>query len=110
MVEILFIIFDASIGMDINPSFCFTSRGFNNYVRKDKEKNEQNPSPLQSKMAQMGVENDVTIHFTSYRSFFESYKIIFANLVMYYMKKGGFSTISCPILIIKFSFSMHTCT
>jgi hypothetical protein len=61
-------------------------------------------------MAQMGVENDVTIHFTSYISFFERCKIIFANLVMYYIKKGGFSTTSCPILIIKYVFSMHTCT
>jgi hypothetical protein len=62
------------------------------------------------KMAQMGVENDVIIHFTSYRSFFESCKIIFTNLVMHYIKKGGFSTTSCPILIIKSVFSMHTCT
>jgi len=38
MAEILSIIFDASIGMDINPNFCFTSQGLNSYVRKEKEK------------------------------------------------------------------------
>jgi hypothetical protein len=47
MAKILSIIFDASIGMDINPNFCFTSQGLNSYVRKEKEKNEQNPSTLQ---------------------------------------------------------------
>lgn len=60
-------------------------------------------------MVQMGVEKDGTIHFISYISFFESCKIIFAKLVTYHMKKGGFSK-SYPILKIRSTFSMHTCT
>ncbi len=42
--------------MDINASFCFTSQGLDSSIKKEKEKNEQNPSPLQSKTVQMGVE------------------------------------------------------
>jgi hypothetical protein len=38
MVEILCILFDASIGMDINLSFCFTSQGLDNSIKKEKEK------------------------------------------------------------------------
>jgi hypothetical protein len=56
MVKMLSIKFYASIGMDINASFCFTSQGLDSSIKKEKEKNEQNPSPLQSKTVQMGVE------------------------------------------------------
>jgi hypothetical protein len=47
MAEILSTLFDASIGMDINPSFYFKSQGLHSSIRKEKEKSEQNPSPLQ---------------------------------------------------------------
>jgi len=55
--------------MDTNLGFWFTSQRLDISVRKEKERGEQNPSPLQSRMVQVGVKKDVTINFSSYRSF-----------------------------------------
>jgi hypothetical protein len=43
MTEIVSILFDASMGMDINPGFWFTSQGLDSSVRREKERSEQNP-------------------------------------------------------------------